>query len=501
MFTSLSNVIKLMVTMKLIILSSALPADNYWNNRAAILHEEEVLSLGGNLTFLPGERSANNILMTLKKKEIDEGFVKPSKFLASNNFIKAKNEIEKSDVFKIIKRMPKGAVLHSHDTAIVSVDWVYNVTFLDNLYVCDSNDKLLLHFFDEPKNDCDWKLLSDLRKNTELLGDLDERIFQKMTMVVDDPDMAYADVDTAWTKFMDVFIFIEPLLTYRPVYEAHYYEGLRQLHEDNVMYLELRSLLPTLYELDGTTYTPLELCEIYKNVTDKFKLDYPDFIGAKLIYAPLRFMSIDELKNAINETNKMKLKFPDFFAGFDLVGQEDKGIPLITYADELKKMSNDIEMYFHAGETNWYGASIDENLLDAVLLGAKRIGHGFAIVKHPKVLKMMREKNIAIEICPISNQVLGLVKDLRNHPANILFSEGYPVVVSNDDPGIWGGKALSYDFYEAFMSLMSRNADIRALKQLAMNSITYSSLNEDDKIKAMDLFNQKWLVFVDELNS
>lgn len=212
-------------------------------------------------------------------------------------------------------------------------------------------------------------------------------------------------------------------------------------------------------------------------------------------------MSIDELKNVINETNKMKLKFPDFFAGFDLVGQEDKGIPLITYADELKKMSNDIQMYFHAGETNWYGVSIDENLLDAVLLGAKRIGHGFAIVKHPKVLKLMREKNIAIEICPISNQVLGLVKDLRNHPANILFSEGYPVVVSNDDPGIWGGKALSYDFYEAFMSLMSRNADIRALKQLAMNSITYSSLSEDKKIKAMDLFNQKWLVFIDELNS
>lgn len=75
MFTSLSNVIKLMVTMKLIILSSALPADNYWNNRAAILHEEEVLSLGGNLTFLPGERSANDILMTLKRKEIDEGLV------------------------------------------------------------------------------------------------------------------------------------------------------------------------------------------------------------------------------------------------------------------------------------------------------------------------------------------------------------------------------------------------------------------------------------------
>lgn len=185
------------------------------------------------------------------------------------NFIKAKEEIEKSNVFDIIKRMPKGALLHAHDTAIVSIDWVYNVTFRDNLYVCDSQDKLLLHFFDKPANNCNWKLLSDLRRNPKSLGDLDERILQKMTMVVADPDVIYPDVNTAWTKFMDVFIFIEPLLTYRPVYEAHYYEGLRQLHEDNVMYLELRSLLPTLYELDGTKYKPLEVVEIYKNVTDK----------------------------------------------------------------------------------------------------------------------------------------------------------------------------------------------------------------------------------------
>lgn len=212
-------------------------------------------------------------------------------------------------------------------------------------------------------------------------------------------------------------------------------------------------------------------------------------------------MSTDTFKLVINDVNKMKDKFPEFIAGFDLVGQEDKGYPLTMYVNELKKLKNDINLYFHAGETNWYGVSTDENLLDAVLLGAKRVGHGFAVVKHPKVLELMRVKNIAIEICPISNQVLGLVKDLRNHPASILFAQGYPIVVANDDPMIWGAKALSYDFYEAFMGLMPKNADIRALKQLAINSINFSSLSDDEKNKAMNLFNEKWMYFVDELNN
>jgi adenosine deaminase len=68
--------------------------------------------------------------------------------------------------------------------------------------------------------------------------------------------------------------------------------------------------------------------------------------------------------------------------------------------------------------------------IDAVLLGTKRIGHGFAVVKYPSVLKIIKERKIGIEINPISNQVLKLVDDLRNHPSAILFSDDNPIVIS-----------------------------------------------------------------------
>lgn len=58
------------------------------------------------------------------------------------------------------------------------------------------------------------------------------------------------------------------------------------------------------------------------------------------------------------------------------------------------------------GETDFQGHDVDENLFDAVLLNSTRLGHGFALMKHPKLKEEARRKKIAVELCPISNQVL-----------------------------------------------------------------------------------------------
>lgn len=96
-----------------------------------------------------------------------------------------------------------------------------------------------------------------------------------------------------------------------------------------------------------------------------------------MIYAPARSADDKTVEYCIKTLKRLKTLYPDFVAGFDLVGQEDLGHTLESFVDLLKTTEeHNISFFFHAGETNWLGASTDENLVDAILLNTKRIGHG-----------------------------------------------------------------------------------------------------------------------------
>lgn len=139
--------------------------------------------------------------------------------------------------------------------------------------------------------------------------------------------------------------------------------------------------------------------------------------------------------------------------------------------------------------------------VDAILLGTQRIGHGFALIKHPAVMEYIKLNGIAVEVNPISNQVLRLITDYRNHPAAVFFTDDYPVVVSCDDPSFWETKPLSHDFYQAFVGIANSRQDLRFLKQLAINSIMYSAMTCNEKNVAMTKWTRAWDEFVSEMVS
>lgn len=134
-------------------------------------------------------------------------------------------------------------------------------------------------------------------------------------------------------------------------------------------------------------------------------------------------------------------------------------------------------------------------------MGSRRIGHGFALPKHPKLMDLVKSKNIAVEVNPISNQVLKLVDDYRNHPASVLLAQNVPIVISSDDPSFWETTPLSHDFYMAFLGIASRHSDLRVLKKFAMNSILYSSLDGPERVAALMKWQNKWDKFIEELGN
>lgn len=185
---------------------------------------------------------------------------------------------------------------------------------------------------------------------------------------------------------------------------------------------------------------------------------------------------------------EMKIEFPEIIAGYDLVGQEDLGRPLSDLAPELfwfrKRCAEegvDIPFFFHAGETLGDGDSTDENLFDAIILGTRRIGHGFSLYKHPLLIDMVKEKRILVESCPISNEVLRLCGSIMAHPLPALLARGVSCSLCNDDPTIFGHGAMgmSHDFWQALQGW--ENLGLEGLGSLAENSVRWASFDEDDQ--------------------
>jgi adenosine deaminase len=100
--------------------------------------------------------------------------------------------------------------------------------------------------------------------------------------------------------------------------------------------------------------------------------------------------------------------------GFDLAGAE-RGFPLTLHskAVALAKEAG-LGITLHAGE-----ADVGERVLEAIALGATRIGHGVQITQGEGADRRMRmagQAGVHFEVCPTSNLHTGAWKELATHP-------------------------------------------------------------------------------------
>lgn len=188
------------------------------------------------------------------------------------------------------------------------------------------------------------------------------------------------------------------------------------------------------------------------------------------------------------------MHFPKLLAGFDLdtFGNECKS-PLLSRISQLSKLGKDVDFYFHAGDSRCPDDMRPyANLIDAMLLGSKRIGNSLNLPLHPEIMKGLQLLNVAVEVCPLSNHYLEYVNDFRQHPAAYLIAGGFPIVIGSDYPYFWNAAPLTDDFYVAFVGMVSGNGNLRLLKQLAKNSLLYSALKGREKESAMAKWRCSW---------
>lgn len=84
----------------------------------------------------------------------------------------------------------------------------------------------------------------------------------------------------------------------------------------------------------------------------------------------------------------------------------------------------------HAGEV-----AGPESIWGAISsLKVDRIGHGTRAIDDPALVSFLREAQIPIEMCPLSNLKTAVVPDIALHPIRKFYDEGLLVSVNTDDP-------------------------------------------------------------------
>ena len=111
------------------------------------------------------------------------------------------------------------------------------------------------------------------------------------------------------------------------------------------------------------------------------------------------------------------------------------------------------------------------------LLKVKRIDHGVQCLKDKKLVETIKEKNIPLTVCPLSNIKLCVFDKLENHNLKEMLDNGLRVMVNSDDPAYFGGY-LNTNLIETSKALNLRIEDI---KVLIKNSFKSSFLDEKSK--------------------
>ena len=127
----------------------------------------------------------------------------------------------------------------------------------------------------------------------------------------------------------------------------------------------------------------------------------------------------------------------------------------------------------HAGEM-----SGPDTIWEAVTgLRAERIGHGISCLEDPRLVTLLRERQIPLEVCPTSNVCTRQVPQLAAHPLPQMLSEGLFVTLNSDDPPMFGTTLT--DEYRQAASVLGLGRD--QLAGLAANGVRASFLEDGVK--------------------
>jgi adenosine deaminase len=138
---------------------------------------------------------------------------------------------------------------------------------------------------------------------------------------------------------------------------------------------------------------------------------------------------------AAEQMLRTALPFRDQFIGVGLDSSEVGHPPSLFRKVFAIAAAEGLHRVAHAGEEG--GPDYVWEALD--ILGVERVDHGIRSMEDAHLVQRLREEQIPLTVCPLSNVSLKAVPSLADHMLPAMLDEGLLVTVNSDDPAYFGG--------------------------------------------------------------
>lgn len=203
--------------------------------------------------------------------------------------------------------------------------------------------------------------------------------------------------------------------------------------------------------------TALNLSRAQFGMTSRLILCFLRHLDEEAAFATLRDAEpwldrIDAVGLASSELGHPPSKFAHVFAA-----AKERGLKLCAHAGE-------------EGPPDYVREALD-------LLKVDRIDHGNRSLEDEALVDRLRNSQMTLTVCPLSNLKLCVVTDMRVHPLKRMLDLGLRATVNSDDPAYFGGYVMAN--FEAVIKALDLDAD--NIRTLTKNSFAGSFLDDGQK--------------------
>ncbi|MFZ4175874.1 adenosine deaminase [Streptomyces griseoincarnatus] len=255
-------------------------------------------------------------------------------------------------------------------------------------------------------------------------------------------------------------------------------EYVLDLAADGVVYGEVR------YAPELNTRGGLSMAEVVETVQEGLAAGMAKAAAAG---TPVRVGTLlcgMRMFDRVREAADLAVAFRDAgVVGFDIAGAED-GFPAADHLAAFEHLRREnVPFTIHAGEAHGL-PSIHQAVQ---VCGAQRIGHGVRLTedipdltdgKLGRLASWVRDRRVALEMCPTSNLQTGAATSIAEHPITPLKDLGFRVTV-NTDNRLVSGTTMTRE-----MTLLVEQAGWSAedLRTVTLNAVKSAFLPYDERV-------------------